>query len=152
MACRAAAACQMLEHINSLYTVYTRLVVYDRQGCIVAASRPTCQDGSSVLGTWVASHAGRRARPAQHAVLPRHALGPFAAGRWQEHLRVHAAIRAPDNDGSALGGIGVVFNASGEFAAMLHGAVAGKPNTVAVFVDRHGDSGQPIPPAPWAST
>src|SRR5690606_38515569 len=35
-----AAACRILEHINSLYTVYGRLVVYDRQGRIVAASRP----------------------------------------------------------------------------------------------------------------
>ena len=136
----AAAACQMLEHINGLYTVYTRLVVYDRQGRIVAASRPTCQDGSSVLGTWVepATLAAVLALPSTQSyhVTP---WGPSPLDDGKSTCVYHAAIRAPDNDGSVLGGIGVVFNASGEFAAMLHGAVAGKPNTVAVFVDRHGE-------------
>lgn len=134
-----AEAGQVLEHINSLYTVYTRLVVYDRQGCIVAASRPTCQDGSSVLGTALAPDTLAAVLALQstqsYHVTP---WGPSPLDDGKRTCVYHAAIRAGD-DGAVLGGIGIVFNASAEFAAMLHGATAGKPNTVAVFVDRHGD-------------
>lgn len=135
-----AVACQVLEHINSLYTVYSRLVVYDRQGHIVAASRPTCQDGSSVLGTSLASEtlAAVLALPSTQSyhVTP---WGPSPLDDGKPTCVYHAAIRAPGNDSAVIGGIGIVFNASGEFAAMLHGATAGKANTVTVFVDRHGE-------------
>lgn len=135
-----AGACQVLEHINSLYTVYTRLVVYDRQGRIVAASRPTCQDGSSVLGTTLAPATLAAVLALPHA-QSYHATpwGPSPLDDGKSTCVYHAAIRAPGNDSAVLGGIGIVFNASGEFAAMLHGATAGKPQTVAVFVDRHGE-------------
>ncbi|WP_084153782.1 chemotaxis protein CheW [Simplicispira psychrophila] len=133
-------ACQLLEHINSLYTVYTRLVVYDRQGHIVAASRPTCQDGSSVLGTSLASDtlAAVLALPSTQSyhVTP---WGPSPLDDGKHTCVYHAAIRTPGDDNAVVGGIGIVFNASGEFAAMLHSATAGKPNTVTVFVDRRGE-------------
>lgn len=135
-----AGACQVLEHINSLYTVYSRLVVYDRQGYIVAASNPTCQDGSSVLGTSLAAEtlAAVLALPSTQSyhVTP---WGPSPLDDGKPTCVYHAAIRAPGNDSAVVGGIGIVFNASGEFAAMLHGATAGKANTVTVFVDRHGE-------------
>ena len=135
-----AGACHILEHINSLYTVYTRLVVYDRQGCIVAASRPTCQDGSSVLGTSVApgTLTAVLTLPSTQSyhVTP---WGPSPLDDGKSTCVYHAAIRAPGDDSTVVGGIGIVFNASGEFSAMLHGATAGKPNTVAVFVDRKGE-------------
>ena len=132
-------ACRILEHINSLYTVYTRLVVYDRTGRIVAASRPTCKDGSSVLGT--------RIDPATlAAVLTLPDTQSYHVSPWQpsplDEGRLtyvyHAAIRAPGAASEVVGGIGIVFNSSVEFDAMLRGATASKPNTHTVFVHRTG--------------
>ena len=132
-------ACRILEHINSLYTVYTRLVVYDRTGRIVAASRPTCKDGSSVLGT--------RIDPATLAAvltLPdtqSYHVSPWQASALDEGRLTyvyHAAIRAPGAASEVVGGIGIVFNSSVEFDAMLRGATASKPHTHTVFVHRSG--------------
>ncbi|MDY0107897.1 MAG: chemotaxis protein CheW, partial [Giesbergeria sp.] len=46
-------ASSILQHINSLYTVYARLVVYDRQGRIVAASHAQDTDGKTLVGTHI---------------------------------------------------------------------------------------------------
>ncbi|MGE4376546.1 MAG: chemotaxis protein CheW [Burkholderiaceae bacterium] len=187
-------ACRILEHINSLYTVYTRLVVYDRTGRIVAASRPTCKDGSSVLGACrtldvdsenapqrgqflpdspphsgtMGQEAGKKWAAAAHsqpttpksdrlldtridpatlaAVLTLPDTQSYHVSPWQasplDEGRLtyvyHAAIRAPGAASEVVGGIGIVFNSSVEFDAMLRGATASKPNTHTVFVHRTG--------------
>ncbi|MBX9936496.1 MAG: chemotaxis protein CheW [Burkholderiaceae bacterium] len=130
---------RILEHINGLYTVYTRLVVYDRQGRIVAASRPTCQDGSSVIGTFIEEEtvAAVLALPSTQS----YHVTPWTTSALDDGKPTyvyHAAIRAPGDDANIVGGIGIVFNSSTEFAAMLKGATANKPGTLAVFVDRQG--------------
>ena len=130
---------RILEHINGLYTVYTRLVVYDFQGRIVAASRPTCQDGGSVLGASIEADtvAAVLALPntQSYHVTPWR-VSPLDDGK--STYVYHAAIRAPGDDARVVGGIGIVFNASTEFAAMLRGATASKPGTLTLFVDRQG--------------
>ena len=148
-----AGACRILEHINGLYTVYTRLVVYDRQGRIVAASRPGGGDGGtpSVIGTAIepdtlAAVLALRDTQAYHVTPWR----PSAHYGGQPTYVYHAAIRAPEDEGLVVGGIGIVFNAAVEFNAMLRGATAAKPDTRTVFVDRQGsviastDPGRPV--------
>jgi len=147
-----AQACRILEHINSLYTVYTRLVVYDRQGRIVAASRPGGDGGGpSVIGTAIepdtlAAVLALRDTQAYHVTPWR----PSAHYEGRPTYVYHAAIRAPEDEGLVVGGIGIVFNAAVEFDAMLRGATADKPDTRTVFVDRQGsviastDPGRPV--------
>ena len=147
-----AQACRILEHINGLYTVYTRLVVYDRQGRIVAASRPGTDDGTpSVIGTAIepdtlAAVLALRDTQAYHVTPWR----PSAHYGSQPTYVYHAAIRAPEDEGLVVGGIGIVFNAAVEFDAMLRSATADKPDTLTVFVDRQGnaiastDPGRPV--------
>lgn len=130
---------QILEHINALYTVYTRLVVYDRQGRIVAASRPQSADGSSVLGSHVDA-------TTLAAVLALPDTQSYHATPWQPSplcdgqvtYVYHAAIRAPGDAHAVVGGIGIVFNAATELESMLRGATTDKPGTGTVFVDRQG--------------
>ncbi|MDO8651388.1 MAG: chemotaxis protein CheW, partial [Undibacterium sp.] len=50
----------------------------------------------------------------------------------------HAAIRAPDDDATVVGGIGIVFDAASEFLAMLRGGLGSKSGMDALFVDRQG--------------
>ncbi|MFI4938766.1 MAG: chemotaxis protein CheW, partial [Burkholderiales bacterium] len=51
----------------------------------------------------------------------------------------HAAIRAPDDDGRVVGGIGIVFDSGPEFSAMLRGGIGGKQSITALFLDRTGN-------------
>lgn len=149
-----AEASRVLAHINSLYTVYDRLVVYDRHGRIVATSQSenmqSPEQGAGLLGqtldaaTWDAV----QALPGTQS----YHVSPWQESAWfggRPTYVYHAAIRAPGT-GQVLGGIGIVFNAAQEFEAMLRGAVAGKPDTHALFVNRQGqvlastDPGRPV--------
>ena len=49
----------------------------------------------------------------------------------------HAAIMAP-NGNSVVGGIGIVFDSSTEFFAMLQGGIAEKESVKAFYIDRQG--------------
>lgn len=137
------AVAQILARINSLYTVYTRLVVYDRSGRILAASNPADADGSTVLGGCIEDDtlaAVRALRSTQdYHVTP---FRPSALYGGRPTYVYHAAIRALDDEQQVLGGIGIVFDAEVEFAAMLHGGLGGcedtRPDCAALFVDRGG--------------
>lgn len=151
----------ILEHINSLYTVYTRLMVYDREGRVIASSRPVLADGQSVVGTHIESDTLTavlclRDSQAYHVT-------PWRASEYDDGRATyvyHAAIRAPSGyadeprptpgagvglatptraqSGPIVGGIAVVFNAADEFAAMLRQPLADKVRTTSCFVDRAG--------------
>lgn len=140
-----------LEHINGLYTVYARLMVYDRDGRIIASSRPQLEDGRSVVGTCIEPDT-------LSAVLALHDTQAYHVTPWRGSAHYdgrptyvyHAALRASDDPAQVAGGIGIVFNAAEEFEAMLQGALAGKQRTRAFFTDRSGtvlSSSDPAVPA-----
>jgi hypothetical protein len=128
----------ILTYINSLYTVYTRIFVYDRSGRVVAATRLALKgEDKAVVGTTIdpdtlASVMALASEQDYH-------VSPFAATPLYDGLPTyvyHAAIRHPDNPKTIVGGIGIVFDAAPEFSAMLHGGLNGKAGTTAFFVDR----------------
>jgi chemotaxis signal transduction protein len=123
---------RMLRHINSLYTVYTSLFVYDRAGNIVAASGEAGQP--AVDAATLASVLALRGEQDYH-VTP---FSPSAHYGGRRTYVFHAAVRAPGDDGAIVGGIGIVFDAAVEFRAMLDGVVAGAPGRQAFFVERDG--------------
>lgn len=133
-----AEARRVLAHINSLYTVYENLVVYDRHGRTVATSRPDAKGDAASRQMLDA--------PAWSAVQALPDSQSYHVSPWQESpwyggrptFTYHAAIRAPGAAHQVQGGIGIVFNAAHEFEAMLRGAMADKPNTHALFANRQG--------------
>ncbi len=129
----------MLERINALYTVYARLVVYDRQGRIVAASNPTLTDGSHVYDHAIDAQTllAVLALPntQSYHVTPWH-VSALCDG--QATYVYHAAIRSPEHPATVVGGIGIVFNAPQEFHAMLAGSTAEKPGVQTAFINRMG--------------
>ena len=138
-----ANVAQVLAHINSLYTVYTRLVVYDRSGRIVAASNAVDADCSTVLGCAIEDDtlaAVCALRSTQHYHVTPFRASALYGGR--PTYVYHAAIRALGDEQQVLGGIGIVFDAEVEFAAMLQGGLRGgadtPPDCAALFVDRSG--------------
>ncbi|WP_370551238.1 chemotaxis protein CheW [Glaciimonas sp. PAMC28666] len=128
----------VLEYINRLYTVYTRIFVYDYDGCIVACTHPE-QEGGSVVGTKI--DAGTLEQVRALRTEQNYHVSPFTPTPLYDGAPTyvyHAAIRDPDDDRSVVGGIGIVFDSTHEFSAMLHGGVGGKADVSAFFVNRQG--------------
>ncbi|OYW36536.1 MAG: chemotaxis protein CheW [Hydrogenophilales bacterium 12-61-10] len=130
----------ILAYINSLYTVYTRIFVYDKTGRIIAS---TCLahngEDRAVVGTTVEHDT--LASVLSLATEQDYHVSPFAATPLYDGLPTyvyHAAIRDPDKPATIVGGIGIVFDAAPEFAAMLQGGLNGKAGTTAFFIDRSG--------------
>ncbi|WP_428422515.1 chemotaxis protein CheW [Methylibium sp.] len=127
----------LLEGIHALYTVYTRLVVYDRSGRIVAASEP--RGRSSVVDGTIEDDTLRAvlALPDSQS----YHVTPFRPSALCDGLPTyvyHAAVRALNDEATVVGGIGIAFNSAAEFEAMLSGGIGAQPDMSALFVDRRG--------------
>lgn len=131
---KAARMERILAHINSLYTVYTTIVVYDNQGRILASSRGHQVD--TIDETALASVLALRSDQ-EYYVSPFEA-SPLYGGR--PTYIYHAAIRDPDDDSAIVGGVGIVFDAAVELHAMLQGVLGDTEagGMQAYFVDRAG--------------
>lgn len=133
-----AAVTEILRHINGLYTVYTNIVLFDAVGRVAAVSNPEFQPlvGSPLGDEWV-----RRV-----LTLPDSAsynVSPFVpSGLYQDrHTYIYgAAVRSADQK-RVVGGIGIVFDAEPQFAAMLRDALprdeSGEvvPGCLGIFAD-----------------
>lgn len=128
----------ILQYINRLYTVYTRIFVYDASGCIVASSQADTP-GDAVVGTYIDSATLQQV----HALAGEqdYHVTPFAPtplyGDRPTYV-YHAAIRHPDDDAQVVGGIGIVFDSETELLAMLRGGLGHKADSHALFIDRAG--------------
>ena len=109
----------ILNYINSLYTVYTNLFVFDLSGNILAVSNANEADliGQNVNEEWY-----RRVLTLTDS--QGYAVSDFIETRFYQgkHTYIYAAaIR--DSDGQrVVGGIGIVFDAAPQFSAMLRDA------------------------------
>lgn len=105
----------ILRYINSLYTVYTQLVLFDRRGRIVASSR----DGQATTGRildeeWIMR--SLRLSASQDYVVSEFVPTPLYEDRATYIYA--AAVHAPDDD-CVVGGVGIVFDAQPQLHAML---------------------------------
>ncbi|MBV7538346.1 chemotaxis protein CheW [Duganella sp. sic0402] len=133
----AAAIGQVLSYINSLYTVYARLFVYDRGGRIIASTGG--DDSGNIVGQYISGDTLSRV-VALRSELDHYpeAFGPSAFYGGEATYIYHAAIRHPEHSGNVVGGIGIVFDARPELLNMLHSGVAGRANMRAYFVTPEG--------------
>jgi chemotaxis signal transduction protein len=163
-------ACEVLSHINSLYTVYTRLVLLDTQGEVVASSGP---DAPAWLGRrpdlpWLAS----AMQMGDHQAWVKSGFEPSPLYD-EQHTYVYAAA-IHDDARQVLGAIAIVFDSAPQFAAMLrdallaqeaqagHSSASAPRQMSAVFMTRAGQvvastdarfqvgAPLPLPPAIWA--
>ncbi|HEU4622887.1 MAG TPA: chemotaxis protein CheW [Burkholderiaceae bacterium] len=137
----AAEAVNVLRHINELYTVYTRLVLLDRQGRVVATSgNDQTLNGQSLNASWVSHALQLRGRQD-------YAVSDFEPSRLygDRHTFIYcASVPGPHQGEYAAGALAIVFDGEPQFAAMLRDAlprdVRGEPlaQADALFVDRMG--------------
>lgn len=138
----AEALVAVLRQINSLYTVYANLLVFDASGRIVAVSNPAYNDmvGQVVQADWVRQTLG----------LPdtqQYAVSRFVASPLYGNLPTYvyaAAIRSQAERSDPVGGIAIVFDAAPQFIAMLEDALPRKEDgsmvegAFAVFAEKDG--------------
>ncbi|OIQ89735.1 CheW-like domain protein [mine drainage metagenome] len=132
---------EVLKKINSLYTVYSNLVLFDQSGRVVAVSDPAYNDwiGKPLTESWVRPTLGLR--DTQSYAASRFSASALYAG---EHTYVFtAAVREPGGT-DPVGGIAIVFDSTPQFQAMLHDALPRQaggalvPGAFAVFAERDG--------------
>ena len=132
----AAVLGALLDQINDLYTVYSRLVVFDPEGRIRGCSR--AEEAPGLVGSEVPADwpgAVRQLRDSQHYHVSAFAdTALHDAGPTYVYL---AALRSSGSGQDFLGGIAIVFQAQRELGAMLND-VLGERQGVAAFVDRTG--------------
>jgi len=130
----------ILDYINKLYTVYARIFVYDRSGRILASTNPasSATPSGSVIGQRLDAATLERvlalASEQDYHVTPFEAT-PLYDG--ESTYIYHAAIRDPQDESQVVGGIGIVFDSSREFSAMLRGGLSDKSGVSAFYIDRH---------------
>jgi chemotaxis signal transduction protein len=127
----------ILEYINELYTVYTRIFVYDKTGRIVASTGQKEAD-DSIIGTKIDETTLTQVMSLR--TEQQYYVSPFVPDALYVNAPTyiyHAAIMAPDSD-TVVGGIGIVFDAAPEFLAMLRGGIAEKESIKALYIDRQG--------------
>jgi chemotaxis signal transduction protein len=127
----------ILEYINELYTVYTRIFVYDKTGRIVASTSQK-EAVDSILGTKIDETTLMQVMALR--TEQQYYVSPFVPDALYANAPTyiyHAAITAPDSD-TVVGGIGIVFDAATEFLAMLQGGIAEKESINALYIDRQG--------------
>lgn len=132
------AVTEILRHINSLYTVYTNIVLFDAAGRVAAVSSPEYQP---LVGTTLGDDWARRTLALPNSAS--YTVSPFAPTGLYKHRHTYiygAAVRSPDQK-RVVGGIGIVFDSEPQFAAMLRDAlprdVNGEilPGCLGIFAD-----------------
>jgi chemotaxis signal transduction protein len=130
----------VLSHINSLYTVYDNLVLFDQQGRILAVSNADYQSfcGRALSDEWVRQTLSLK--NSQSYAVSAFEPTPLYDNR---HTYIYgAAIHALQDGGRVVGGIGIVFDAEPQFEAMLKDALPRSengdtlPGCFGIFSDR----------------
>jgi chemotaxis signal transduction protein len=131
----ASAVNTVLDQVNSLYTVYSRLVLFNADGRICGASRAADMQGlvgSTIDPRWLGMVKALR-DPQQYAVSDFEDTPLHAAGPTYTYL---AAVHAPEG-GPVLGGLAIVFNAAQELHTMLREVLGERPG-FAAFLNSQG--------------
>lgn len=126
----------ILLYINTLYTVYTRLFIYDIKGAIVAESN-LHNDPLDAVGRQV--HASYAQETFSLRSPQEYRVSMFEDSWLYESNPTYvynAAIRHIDDINKVVGGIGIVFDSTPEFKHMLEDCLPDKPGAFGLFVER----------------
>lgn len=130
----------ILSYINGLYTVYSSIFIYDREGNIVSVSNP---DNSSIIGKkigylWASQTLNLN-------TTQEYVVSPFETSPYYDNRSTYiynACIRNFNEEN--VGGIGIVFDSESQFEAMLFDTLPKDENhqipegMFALFINRDG--------------
>ena len=128
-------ASEILAQLNSLYTVYRRVALFDRQGRILAVSRdPQSLAANSAIPAELLQNTLALKGTQAYAVS---AMQPHALADGEATYLYCAPIRQPVTE-RPLGGIALAFNCRDELRAMLQDSLPLGAAAWGFFVDREG--------------
>lgn len=126
---------EVLSYINSLYTVYTGIYLYNRSGEIIAVSSPHL---NKWVGTTVKQNTGWQNVSAIKN-SQQYSVSPFSTSEYYDGKHTYIYNAAIRNSGVVIGGIGLVFDSEPQFKEMLDDVLANVPETCfGLFIDRNG--------------
>ena len=108
---------EILQYINDLYTVYTNLFVYNKNGVVVAVSNPTQTHlvGKKLSNDWVKS-------TLEITDSSKYFVSDFENSEFyssKDTYIYNASIRSLEDERKVLGGIGIVFDSASQFQTMI---------------------------------
>ncbi|MBL0687119.1 MAG: cache domain-containing protein [Sulfurospirillum sp.] len=123
----------ILEYINTLYTVYTNIFIFDKNQKIIAVSNKNEQ---RVIGT--VADGGAYSYAISNRDSQKYFVTPFekTALYSNKETYIYTASITSLSRGDALGGIGAVFDSKVEFKAILEDVLT--PAQQGLFCDEHG--------------
>ncbi len=126
---------EILAHLNSLYTVYRRVALFDRQGRIVAVSRDaqTLAAGAEIPSELLQRTLNLKGTQA-YAVS---AMRPHALADGEATYLYCAPIRQAGAQ-SPMGGMALAFNCRDELQNMLQDSLPVGADAIGFFVDSSG--------------
>ncbi|MES2207983.1 MAG: chemotaxis protein CheW [Pseudomonadota bacterium] len=127
-----------LSIINSLYTVYTRIFIFDVSGKIIASSNLN-GDNLEVIdrvpeGDWIR-------RTLALKTNQQYVVSSFESTYLYNKKPTYiysAAIRHVEDCSRIVGGVGIVFDGEKEFLAMLEGTLPNYKGAFSVFIEKNG--------------
>ena len=126
-----ASLAPALAHLNQLYSVYRRIVVFDANGRIVALSND--REGSSHLGSQVCTDWLQRVRGLRTSQV--YGASDYVPDTLSDGEPAYTFVSAVfDRDGTCLGGVALVFETVRELSQILKD-VLGDRAGFATFVD-----------------
>jgi chemotaxis signal transduction protein len=107
----------ILAYINDLYTVYTNLFIYDKNGVVIAVSKKSEEYllGHKLSDSWIND-------TLHNTDSSKYFVSAFEQSNLYEgkHTYIYnASIRSLEDEERVLGGIGIVFDSQAQFKAMI---------------------------------
>jgi chemotaxis signal transduction protein len=116
----------ILTHINNLYTVYTNLFIYDKNGVILSVSQTSQEHliGTKLSDSWVEE-------TLKLTGTSKYFVSDFEKSPLYNNTHTYiynAAIRSLKDESEVIGGIGIVFDSKVQFEQMIEESLP-KKNT-----------------------
>lgn len=127
----------ILKYINSLYTVYTSIYIYDSNGKVVSSTNLS-NENETLIGNEIDKKSLEnllKLKSQQDYYVSDFTVSDF--NKDSLTYIYNAAIRSTKNN-EFLGGIGLIFDSKKEFLAMLYDGISNKANHTALYIKRNG--------------
>ena len=119
-----------LKYINDLYTVYTDIFIYDKNATVIASS-----NDSSIIGKTIQAEYINKTLTNKNS--QRYFVSDFNKETLYNNEATYIYSASITNEDRVVGGIGVVFDSTPEFKAMLDDSFPANKKGFMLFVDKN---------------